>query len=319
MPSQHTPIERPCAECNTTFSTTSLRQLYCSRICLYRHFRWNRKPPTDGVPSKRSPIERTCVECGEKFTTTNSRKLYCSHVCVSHHSRREHQPSVACVCKTCGAAFFTWPSRVNDHRSVYCSRACRKTSAIRHCEKCGKEFRAQPNEIAAGKRRFCSKACYDDQQREPLENRFSRWINKDGPVPDFRPDLGPCWLWTAATAGSGYGQFTIRGYPYGAHRVAYALAHSISDIRGLSTVCHACDNPRCVNPGHLFLGANNLDRALKARMLRHPRAGVALSEEQKGRLGNAILALAAEHDVPLIAVVLLARWLDRQRAPSLST
>lgn len=94
-----------------------------------------------------------------------------------------------------------------------------------------------------------------------------------------------CWVWTKSTAGKGYGQLRIRALgkygPY-AHRLSY-IAHVGPIPKGL-LVCHKCDNPRCINPEHLFLGTseqNLQDMKSKDRHLCGARNTESkLSEEQ---------------------------------------
>lgn len=87
-----------------------------------------------------------------------------------------------------------------------------------------------------------------------------------------------CWNWTGAMWGD-YGCFKVDGKNRKAHRLAQEWESGpIPD--GLC-VCHHCDNPRCCNPSHFFLGTrtdNNQDRARKGRSAKGEALGRALRE-----------------------------------------
>lgn len=83
-----------------------------------------------------------------------------------------------------------------------------------------------------------------------LPTRFWAKVDKNGPIPVHRPDLGPCWVWTGRAESNGYGRFTkTHGHPVGAHRMAYELA--VGPIPSELTIDHLCRNHICVNPEHL--------------------------------------------------------------------
>src|SRR3990167_10780590 len=62
-------------------------------------------------------------------------------------------------------------------------------------------------------------------ERPSAGHRFWSRVDKDGPVPSNRPDLGPCWVWTGGKVPDGYGSFYTGGHSrnIGAHRFAYEL------------------------------------------------------------------------------------------------
>jgi len=109
--------------------------------------------------------------------------------------------------------------------------------------------------------------------RKTLEERFWAKVDKNGPVPEHCPELGPCWVWTASVSTKGYGQIRDEGILRQAHRVSWQMHYGA--VQNGLFVLHRCDRPACCNPGHLFLGSNGdnqKDAAAKGRhnMQVHP-------------------------------------------------
>lgn len=95
-----------------------------------------------------------------------------------------------------------------------------------------------------------------------------------------------CWLWTARLDQDGYGLWQpSQGRPaMRAHRVSFSL--TFGDLPDGVLVCHDCDNPPCVRPGHLFPGTNveNVaDRVAKGRSARGHRSGRYTRPERTAR------------------------------------
>ena len=116
--------------------------------------------------------------------------------------------------------------------------------------------------------------------RGTLEERFWPKVNKVGPLPDYAPHLGPCWLWMAGKI-RGYGNFRTQGGTQ-AHRFAYSLEFgTIPDGLELD---HLCRNRACVRPSHLeaVTGLVNIRRGYAARYTGFCRHGHPYTPENSG-------------------------------------
>ena len=143
-----------------------------------------------------------------------------------------------------------------------------------------------------------------------IEDRFWAFVNVQSP--------DECWEWGGGRLVAGYGHFWALQKTHKAHRFSYALAHG--PIPEGMFVCHACDNPACVNPAHLWLGThqdNMDDRTAKHRHRSgdtHPRSKLTADDVENIRAnrmnltGQEMAALYGVANTTISAVLNRQNW-----------
>lgn len=97
---------------------------------------------------------------------------------------------------------------------------------------------------------------------DSLSRRFWQKVDKRA--------ANECWPWIGSRNIYGRGQIHVGGKLRPATRVSYVLhRQDIDPLIVGSHICHACDNPSCVNPAHLWQGSAGENTA---DMLRKNRA-----------------------------------------------
>jgi hypothetical protein len=131
----------------------------------------------------------------------------------------------------------------------------------------------------------------DGKFRTALSTAERFWQKVDTTGPD------DCWEWQAGLFRDGYGKFGMGGHSgrkVAAHRVAWELTNGL--IPTGQFVLHRCDNTKCCNPGHLFLGtqaANLEDMTRKGR--RASRLTAAQVEDVRTLVASGIKQGAVAH------------------------
>lgn len=82
--------------------------------------------------------------------------------------------------------------------------------------------------------------------------------------------LTQCWEWTEHIDNHGYGHFQFNDKNWKVHVLSYEFEHGPGSSGGRwDFVCHHCDNRKCVNPSHLYLGDPKSNQEDASRRGRH--------------------------------------------------
>jgi endogenous inhibitor of DNA gyrase (YacG/DUF329 family) len=173
--------------------------------------------------------------------------------------------------------------------------------------------------INAPEPKFCSKKCYQAESPKWLKHKEFRLksdqekadhlnlyyeknvIKKDG-----------CWDWRTKVR---QGEYPRMNHARSEPRISinrYAWTVNFGEIPEGLYVCHKCDNKRCSNPEHLFLGThsdNTKDLIDKGRQVRGSTHGMSKLNENKVReirrflsLGVTMARLGKDYGVDLTTI-----------------
>lgn len=188
------------------------------------------------------------------------------------------KPNIKTLCVQCGAEKLTYPCHIRSGKPLFCSVKCRTESTMKRitlpCVSCGKQITKKPSDFKRGRGSYCSRECMYigvSGPRTSLSEQFWKYVEK----------TESCWIWTGSRSSHNYGQLRVNNKLLTASRISYEL-HKGEIKKGLC-VLHACDNPPCVNPEHLWLGTK-LENVRD--MISKRRAIFQIAKKERGRGGK---------------------------------
>ena len=129
----------------------------------------------------------------------------------------------------------------------------------------------------------------------PRINRSSKYFcsTKCNILHNVLFDESGCWIYQKGPRKDGYCNFGVNGKTDLVHRAMYEVENGEIKDRN-KIVCHVCDNRKCCNPDHLYLGSHS-SNALD-RQQRNPRSDQTGENNHASKLSeNEVLEIRKEY------------------------
>lgn len=219
-------------------------------LCSLHHSRWRSTGTTEKINRRRTCIVENCGELVHGLGYCSKHwwrfKKYDDPLFVTNLELRTSEPT-ECSVDDCG-------------RDVSARGWC-KYHYMRWWMYTNPEY---PDQRAARR-----KAASVPSEKTTWAYRWERNIDRDGPMPIWRLDLGQCWVWNGTKQSSGHGQITVDGRLWQVHRLAWEFTEGRIPRDG-TCLDHLCRRTNCIRPEHLepvTLSENSRRRMECARCL----------------------------------------------------